>query len=123
MVGHVKQEMLDASGQVGESSAGMRQDDLQVGIFVERAGVNEFAREKRVFDGGVDPGCERRRPDRSAAAEGVDHAIHLMKDDGIVQFLNARQNGRKAWLEYVVLLFDRIRQVDGAHAGLSGHAV
>src|ERR1700682_1699091 len=123
VVGHMEQEMLDASGQVGEGAARMRQDDLQVGILVERAGINEFAREKSVFNGSVDPGCERGRPGRPAAAEGVDHTIHLMKNDRIVQFLNARQNRRKAWIEYIVLHFDGIWEVNGAHTGLSGDAV
>ena len=62
MVIHVKQEMLDAPGQVGEGSAGMRQDDLQVRILVERAGIDEFTRREGVFDGSVDPGGEGGGP-------------------------------------------------------------
>ena len=58
MVIHVKEEMLDASRQVGEGAARMRQDDLQVRIFVERAGIDEFARQEGMFDGSVDPGGE-----------------------------------------------------------------
>ena len=69
------------------------------------------------------PDGEVGRPGRPAAAESVGHTIHLMKDDRIVQFLNARKNRRKAWIEYVIAPFDGIRQVDGAHAGLSGDAV
>src|SRR5258708_14943562 len=46
-----------------------------------------------------------------------------MKDDWIVQLLDARQHRRKARLEYVIALFERIRQMDGPHAWLSGHAV
>src|ERR1700694_3100036 len=55
-VSHVKQKMLDAPGQIGERAARMRQDDLEVGILVERAGINEFARQEGVLDGSVDPG-------------------------------------------------------------------
>src|SRR5579862_7255354 len=110
--------MLDASCQVREGAAGMRQDDLQVRILVERAGINEFACQEGVFDGSVDPGGEVGRPGRPAAAESVGLTIHLMEDDRIIQFLNARENRRKAWIEYIVVLFDRIRQVDGPHAGL-----
>src|ERR1700693_1684988 len=123
MVIHVKEEMLDASCKVGEGAASMGQDDLQVRILVERAGIDEFARQEGVFDGSVDPSGEGGRPGRPAAAECVNHTIHLMKDDRIVQFLNARKNRRKAWIEYIVAPFDGIRQVDGPYAGLSGDAV
>ena len=46
-----------------------------------------------------------------------------MKDDRIVQFLNARKHQRKARIEYIIVPFDGIRQMDGSHAGLSGDAV
>ena len=46
-----------------------------------------------------------------------------MKDDGIVEILNARENRRKAWFEYVIAPFDGIRKVDGTHARLPGDAV
>src|SRR5579863_9464131 len=76
-----------------------------------------------MLDGGVDPGGKRRRPGRPATAECVDYTIQLMKDDRIVQRLNPSKNRRKAWIEYIVVLFDGIRQVDGPHAGLSCNAV
>src|ERR1700676_3955537 len=101
-VSHVKEEMLDASCKVGEGPAGMRQNDLQIRILVERAGIDEFARQEGVFNGGVDPRGEVGRPRRPASAESVGHTIHLMKDDRIVQLLNARKNRRKAWIKYVI---------------------
>src|SRR3984893_17567727 len=115
--------MLFASCEVGEGAARMRQDDLQVRILVERAGVNKLGRQEGVFDGGVDPSGEGRRPGRPRAAESVDRPIHLMKDDRIVQRLNTRKNRCKAWIEYIIVLFHGIRQVDGPYAGLSGDAV
>src|SRR5712691_388871 len=115
--------MLDASCKVGEGAASMRQDDLQVRILVERVGIDEFARQKSVFDGSVDSSGEGGRPGRPAASESVGHAIHLMEDDRIVQLLNARKNRRKVGIEYIIVPFDGIRQVDGPHARLSGDAV
>src|SRR6267378_4450745 len=115
--------MLEASCKVGKGAAGMRQDELQVGILVERSGINEFARQEGVFDGSVDPSGERGWPGRPAAAESVDRAIQLMKDDRVIQFLNARKNWRKVCIEYVIAPFDRIRQVDGPHAGRTSNAV
>src|SRR5208283_2577580 len=108
VVSHVKQEMLDASCQVGEGAASMRQDDLQVRIFVERAGIDEFACQEGVFDGSVDPGGQVGRPSCPAPAESVDLAIQLMKDDRVVQFLNARKNRRKAGIEDVIVPFHGI---------------
>src|SRR5579863_1521603 len=95
VVAHVIQEMLDASRKVGERAPGMRQHDLQVRIFVERARINKFARQEGMLDGGVDPGGKRRRPGRPATAECVDYTIQLMKDDRIVQRLNPSKNRRK----------------------------
>ena len=46
-----------------------------------------------------------------------------MKDDRIVQLFDARKNWRKARIEYVIVLFERIRQVDGPHARVSCDAV
>ena len=46
-----------------------------------------------------------------------------MKDDRIVQFLNARKNRRKARIEYIIVPFNGIRQMNGPYAGLSGDAV
>src|SRR5215467_10596162 len=120
---HVKKEMLNPSRQVGEGAACMRQNDLQVRIPVERAGVNEFTRQEGVFDGSVDPSGEVRRSDGPTASESIGHTIHLMKDDWVVQFLNAGKNGRKSRIEYIVVPFDGIRQVDSPHAGLSRDAV
>ena len=71
MIGHVIEEMLDASGKVGEGAASMRQNDLQVGILVECAGIDEFARQEGVFGGSVDRGGEVGRPDRSGTTERV----------------------------------------------------
>src|SRR5260370_39170480 len=100
--------MLLASRQVGEGAARMRQDDLQVRILVERAGIDEFRRQEGVFDGRVDPSGERGRPGCPRAAERVDRPIHLMKDDRIVQRLNTRKNRRKSWIEYLIVLFHGI---------------
>jgi len=47
------------------------------------------------------PNGERRWPGRPAAAESVDRAIQLMKDDRVIQFLNACKNWRKVCIEYV----------------------
>ena len=110
----MKQEMLLASCQVGEGAARMRQDDLQVRILVERAGIDEFGRQEGVFDGSVDPRGEGGRPGRSGAAESVDRAIHLMKDNRIVQRLNTRKNRRKAWIEYIIVSF-RWNPAGGRH--------
>src|SRR6267378_1742873 len=115
--------MLEASCKVGKGAAGMRQDELQVGILVERSGINEFARQEGVFDGSGDPSGERGWPGRPAAAESVDRAIQLMKDDRVVQFLKASKDRRKVCIEYVISPFDGVRQVDGPHAGRSSDAV
>src|ERR1700680_4450987 len=123
MVTHVKQEMLLASCEIGEGAARMRQDDLQVRILVERAGVNKFGRQEGVFNGGVDPSGEGRRPGSPGAAESVDRPIHLMKDDRIVKRLNTPKNRCKAGIEYIIVLFHGIRKMDGPYAGLSGNAV
>ena len=109
VVGHVKKEMLLPSCQIRERAARMRQNNLQVRILIERAGVDELGRQERVFDGSVDPGGERRRPGRPVAAVTIGHAIHLVKDDGEVQLLEARENWRKVWIEYVIAPFDGIR--------------
>src|ERR1700687_3246901 len=108
--------MLDPSCQVGEGAAGMRQDDLQVRILVERAGIDEFTRQEGVFDRTVDRRGEGRRPRGPAATERVDLTIQVMKNDWVVQFLNACKNRRKAWIEYIVVFFHGIRQVDGSYA-------
>src|SRR5579864_4105064 len=113
MVGHMKEEMLHTSSQVRKRAAGMWQNDLQVRILVERAGIDQFAGQEGLFDGSVDSRGQVGRPSRSVAAEIVGHTIHLMKDDRIVQLLDARQNRRKAWIEYIIVLFDGIREVDG----------
>src|SRR6478736_5609247 len=112
-VTRVKQEMVDASREVGKSAAGMRQYDLQVRILVESAGINEFGCEEGVFDGCVDSRGQVGGAVCPAAAERVDLSIHLMKDDRQVQFLNARKDRRKSRIENIVALFDRIRQMDG----------
>ena len=123
VVGHVKQEMLLASGKIREGAARVRQDHLQVGILIERAGVNKLGREESVLDGGIDAGGERRRPGGAVAAVGIGHAIHLVKDDRQVQRLDAREDRREVWIEDVIVAFDGIGQVHGAHAGLAGDAV
>src|SRR5579864_6279057 len=109
MVSHVKEEMLDASGQVGEGTAGMRQDDLETRILVERAGIDELSSKEGVLDGSIDPRREWRGSGRPRAAESVGYAIHLMKDDWIVQFLNARQERREGGIEYVITPLDGVR--------------
>src|SRR5579864_5944721 len=76
-----------------------------------------------MFDGSVEPSGEVGRPGGPIAAEIVGHTIHLMKDDWKVQLLNTGQNGRKARVEYVVVPFDGVGQMDGPYAGLAGHAV
>jgi len=71
-------------------------------ILVERSGINEFAAKKVCFDGASDSsgGAEVARP--SCCAESVDRAIQLMKDDRVIQFLNACKNWRKVCIEYVI---------------------
>src|SRR5882672_11966020 len=50
VVSHVKKKMLDASCKVWESAARMRQDHLQVRILVQRARIDEFARQEGMLD-------------------------------------------------------------------------
>src|SRR5258705_4618874 len=93
----------------------MRQDDLELWEFVQRAGADEFARQngmgERVVETGVGwPSSKQVR-------------VQVVKENWISQCLDSSEEGRKLRLEQVVAIVNRIRQMNGAQARLSGGAV
>ena len=73
--------------------------------------------------GRVEPGRQIGRPGNPVAAVIVGHSVHLMKNNREVQFLNAREDRRKIRIDDVIVPFHRVRQMHGAHAGLTRDAV
>src|SRR5215469_4295945 len=81
---HVEKKVLHAPGEIGEGATSMWQNDLQIRILVERAGIDELACQEGVLDRSVDSSGQVRRSHGPAAAKRVGHAIHLVEDDRIL---------------------------------------
>src|SRR6185369_137018 len=107
---HMIPEVFQPPRDVRERSAGMRQHDFKLRIFVEGAGADEFRREDRMGKRVVETVVGW------SSSEQI--RVQVVKEDRVAQFLDARQQRRKLRLEQVIAIVNRVRQVNGAQAGL-----
>src|SRR6266508_1457389 len=91
---HVIHEMFKSSRDVRECAAGMRQDDLELRILVQRARVDEFR--------GEDGVRERVVETRVGWPSAKKIRVQIVKENGIAQLFNPRQERCKRRLEQVI---------------------
>jgi hypothetical protein len=75
-----------------------------------------------MFEGEAKPIGQARRSHDPFAVE-VRLSVQRVKQERVTQFFTSREDRRKARLEQVIVLLDRVGQVDRPHAGLPGDAV
>ena len=93
----------------------MRQDDLELRKLVQRSSADEFGCENRV--------CERVVETGVGWPSAKQIRIQIVKEDGVSQFFNTRQERHKLGLEQIIAVVNGIRQVNGSQSRLSGNAV
>src|SRR5439155_3721848 len=91
------------------------QDDFKLWKFVQSTGADEFASQHGMCERVVQTGVRLPSP--------KEVRVQIMKKNWITQFLNPAQQGRKLRLEQVVAIVNRVRQMNGSQARLSGDAV